>query len=98
MHSPPYQCNLGRAALDGKVVDHIPLDVHVGSITIQRFIESKQPYITLHVHVHESMRLTGEWKQRFGNTWSFNAAHDGSELSLIVFELHNPQWAERILI
>jgi len=97
-HSPPYKSNLDRAALDGKRVDHVPLDVHVGSIAIQRFIEEKQPYVTLHGHVHESTRLTGSWMQTFGRTYSFNAAHDGPELSLVVFELHNPQWGERLLI
>jgi uncharacterized protein len=97
-HSPPYQSNLDRAALDGRKFDHVPLDVHVGSIAIQRFIETRQPYITLHGHVHESTRLTGEWKQTFGRTFAFNAAHDGPELSLIIFELHNPQWVERVLL
>ena len=97
-HSPPYKCQLDRADLDGKTFDHVPLDVNVGSIAIQRFIEEKQPYITLHGHVHESTRLTGNWQEKFGRTYAFNAAHDGPELSLIVFELHNPQWAERFLI
>ena len=38
-HSPPYQTNLDRAALDGKFIDHVPLDVNVGSIAIKEFIE-----------------------------------------------------------
>ncbi len=97
-HSPPYQCDLDRADLDGKSVDHVPLDVHVGSIAIQRFIEEGQPFITLHGHVHESARITGKWQQQFGRTNAFSASHDGPELSLVIFELHNPQWAERILI
>ncbi len=97
-HSPPYNCNLDRASLDGQTVDHVPLDVHVGSIAIQRFIEERKPYLTLHGHVHESTHLTGQWKQEFGRTCSYNAAHDGPELSIISFELHNPQWAERFII
>jgi uncharacterized protein len=97
-HSPPYQSFLDRADLDGQIFDHVPLDVNVGSIAIQHFIEEKKPWITLHGHVHESTRLTGNWQQKFGRTHSFNAAHDGPELSLIIFELHNPQRAERLLI
>jgi len=97
-HSPPYQTGLDRAALDGKMVDHVPLDLHVGSIAIQRFIEEKQPYITLHGHVHESAAITGQWKQQFGRTLSFSAAHDGPELSLVIFKLDDPTKAERILI
>ncbi len=97
-HSPPYQTWLDRAALDGIMVDHIPLDVHVGSIAIQRFIETRQPYITLHGHIHESARLTGKWMQQIGKTYAFNAAHDGAELSLIKIPFHSPGDAERIMI
>ncbi len=97
-HSPPYQSYLDRAGLDGMMVDHVPVDVHVGSIAIQRFIEQKQPYITLHGHIHESASITGFWKQQFGRTCSFSAAHNGPELALIVFKLDDPSQAERELI
>ena len=97
-HSPPYNCNLDRAALDGKMIDHAPLDVHVGSVAIQRFIASHQPLITLHGHIHESARLTGAWSQRFGRTHAFNAAHDGPELSLITFDTDDPASATRRLL
>ncbi|MBN2044307.1 MAG: metallophosphoesterase, partial [Anaerolineales bacterium] len=60
-HSPPYQTTLDRAALDGRTIDGVPLDVHVGSIAIRRFILERQPRITLHGHIHESARLTGSW-------------------------------------
>lgn len=94
-HSPPYNTNLDRAALDGRMIDHVPLDVHVGSIAIKRFIEEKQPLLTLHGHIHESTRITGQWKEITGRTYSFQAAHDGQELSLIIFDLENPEKAER---
>jgi len=97
-HSPPYKTLLDRAALDGMMVDHVPLDVHVGSIAIKRFIEEKQPLLTLHGHIHESTRLTGQWQQQFNKTVSFNAAHDGTELALIKFDLENPAKAIRILL
>jgi len=58
-HAPPHETNLDRAALDGVIVEHVPLDVHVGSIAIRRFIEERQPLVTLHGHVHESVRLDG---------------------------------------
>ena len=97
-HSPPYKCKLDRAALDGKMIDYAPLDVHVGSIAIQRFIEEKQPLITLHGHIHESTKITGAWRDKFVYTESFNAAHEGSELSLIRFNPYFPQNAIRELI
>jgi Icc-related predicted phosphoesterase len=97
-HSPPYQTNLDRAALDGKIVDHVKLDPHIGSIAIRRFIESRQPLITLHGHVHESTRLTGSWQQQLGRTYCFSAAHDGPELALVRFNPDNPATATRELL
>ncbi|MCB2206624.1 metallophosphoesterase [bacterium] len=97
-HSPPYQTSLDRAALDGKTVDHVPLDVHVGSIAIRRLIEERQPLITLHGHVHESAALTRSWKQQLGNTWMYSAAHRGKELALVRFDPAAPSEATRELI
>jgi Icc-related predicted phosphoesterase len=97
-HSPPYNTNLDRADLDGKMFDAAPLDVHVGSIAIRRFIETRQPYITLHGHVHESARITGSWKDRIGSTYCFSAAHDSKELALVRFDLKDPENAIRELI
>ena len=97
-HSPPYQTTLDRAALDGRLVDHVPVDVHVGSIAIRRFIEQRGPLVTLHGHVHESARLTGAWSDRIGRTWCFSAAHDGPELALVRFDPDHPAAATRMLI
>jgi Icc-related predicted phosphoesterase len=97
-HSPPYRTDLDRAALDGRTVDHAPLDVHVGSIAIQRFIEDRQPLLTLHGHIHESPRLTGKWRQKIGRTHAFTAAHDGPELALVRFDLDDLDHATRELL
>ena len=97
-HSPPYQTHLDRAALDGKMIDHVPMDVNVGSIAIKRFIEERQPLLTLHGHIHESTRLTGYWQQQIGNTYAFNAAHDGTELSVIKFNSEDREGSERLII
>ena len=97
-HGPPHETNLDRAALDDKMIDHVPLDVHVGSVAVRRFIDRKQPYVTLHGHVHESARLTGSWQQQLGRTHVFGAAHDGPELALVRFDLDHPERAERQLL
>lgn len=97
-HSPPYKSKLDRAALDGKMIDYVPLDVHVGSIAIQRFIEKRQPLLTLHGHVHESARITGCWQDKFGSTHAFSAAHDGPELALVRFDCQNLHCASRQLL
>jgi len=97
-HSPPYKTNLDRVALDGKMIDHVPLDVHIGSIAMERFIKARQPYLTLHGHAHESARLTGSWQDQIGRTLCFSAAHHGPELALIKFDLENPEAASRELL
>ncbi len=97
-HTPPYRTKLDRAALDGRMVDHAPVDVHVGSIAVERFIRSRRPWITLHGHVHESARITGSWKDRIGRTHLFSAAHDGPELSLVRFDPADPDTATRELL
>ena len=97
-HTPPYQTKIDRAALDGKRFEGVPLDVHVGSIAVRRFIEARKPWITLHGHIHESARLTGSWRDVIGTTQMFSAAHDGSELALVRFDPEDPSAATRELI
>lgn len=97
-HSPPYRSKLDRADLDGQLVDHVPLDPHIGSIAIQRFIAERHPAVTLHGHVHESARLTNSWCDRSGDTHLFGAAHDGPELALVRFDLGDLAKATRELL
>ncbi|MGE5178303.1 MAG: metallophosphoesterase family protein [Bacteroidota bacterium] len=97
-HAPPYDTPLDRAGLDGTMVDHVPVDVHVGSIAIRRFIEAREPRVTLHGHIHESARITGAWRCRIGRTHALNAAHDGEELALVRFDPDRPGEAARSLI
>ncbi len=97
-HAPPHHTRLDRAALDGVMIDHAPLDVHVGSIAIRRFIEARQPLVTLHGHIHESARLTGQWRERIGATLALSAAHDGPELALVRFDPRQPEQATRELV
>jgi Icc-related predicted phosphoesterase len=97
-HSPPYGTAIDVADLQGTSVDHAPLDPHVGSIAIRRFIESGQPAVTLHGHVHESASLTGTWRDRIGRTHVLGAAHRGPELALVVFDPVRPEEAERWLL
>lgn len=97
-HCPPHGTRLDRADLEGKFVDHAPLDPHVGSIAIRRLIESKQPLLSLHGHVHESTRLTGAWREELGRTTAFNGAHHGPELALIRFDTDDLGAATRELL
>lgn len=97
-HSPPYQTKLDLSARAGRIVDHVPLDCYLGSIAVRRFIESRQPLLTLHGHIHESARLSGCWRDRLGRTHCFSGAHDGPELALVRFDPESLDTASRELI
>ncbi len=97
-HSPPYNTLLDHATLHAVNPDQPSVTLNVGSKAIRNLIDEKQPFITMHGHIHESPRISGEWKQRLGRTCSFSAAHDGPELALIKFELNDPMLVTRRLI
>jgi len=97
-HTPPYRTGLDRAALDGVMVEHVPVDVNVGSIAVMRFIETRQPRVTLHGHVHESTRLTGVWHEVIGRTHAFGAATDEKGLCLVSFDPEHPEGATREIL
>jgi len=98
LHAPPYNTYLDRAALDGMMVDHAPLDVHVGSFAIRRFIEERQPLMTLHGHIHESASITGRWMEKIGRTVCLSAAFEGDGLCLVRFDTEDPEGARREVI
>ncbi len=98
LHTPPCDTPLDHAGLSGRTDEHVSLDVHVGSVAVRRFIEKRQPLLTLHGHIHEAARLTGEWKIRIGRTVCINGAHDGPELALVRFDLESPEAATRDLL
>ncbi len=97
-HIPPYETLLDRADLDGRSCEHVPVDVHVGSIAVREFIHRRQPLLTLHGHVHEAARLTGSFKIKIGRTVCLNGAHDGPELALVHFDPESPEGAWRELL
>ncbi len=97
-HSPPFNSLLDVANIQIVDSELQPTTLNVGSKAIRNFIDEKQPYITMHGHIHESARITGEWKQKFDRTSSFSAAHDGPELAVIKFELNDPSTITRRLI
>lgn len=97
-HAPPHNTKLDRLAADGKMIDGVPLELHVGSIAVRRFIEARQPLLSMHGHIHESPRLMNAWRDRIGKTHIYSAAHDGPELALIRFDPAEPGKATRELI
>ena len=96
-HGPPHRTALDHLARP-RLAEGLVQDPHVGSIAIRDFILARQPLVTLHGHVHESTRLTGEWRQQLGRTWMFQGAHDGDELALVRFPADDPARATRNLV
>ena len=86
MHSPPWGTHL-----DGIQGGH-----HVGSRAIRNFIASGQPLLSLHGHIHEGPRLSGDFKDRIGKTLCVNPGQMLSkdkgfpDLQGVVFDLENP--------
>jgi len=97
-HAPPYRTGLDRAGLDGRSHDGVPVDPHIGSVAVRRFIEAHQPWLALHGHVHESARITGMWHDTIGRTPTISAAHDGPDLAIVRFDLEHPEEACRELL
>jgi Icc-related predicted phosphoesterase len=87
MHSPPRGTNL----------DVIYGGQSVGSRSIRRFIETFQPLMTMHGHIHEAPRLSGNYADWVGNTLCINPGQLLSEdegfprLQGVIFDLHNPE-------
>jgi Icc-related predicted phosphoesterase len=61
-HAPPL----------GTKLDMLFNGEHRGSEAIRRFIEKKQPLLTLHGHIHESCEVSGAMKQKIGRTLCIN--------------------------
>jgi Icc-related predicted phosphoesterase len=80
-HAPPYNTCLDKVGYEAP-----GFDPHVGSGSIRRFIDEAQPPLTLHGHIHESISLTGCWKERIGRTLVMGSAHEGDGLSLVRFD------------
>jgi Icc-related predicted phosphoesterase len=97
-HSPPHDTMLDDCDIHGRMFDHAPLDPHIGSIAIRRFLMAAQPLVSLHGHVHESTRLSGSFIDSLGSSPCINAAHEGDGLSLIRFDTYNPRSASRTII
>ena len=76
MHAPPFNTALDRL-YNGNPV---------GSKAIRYFIETHQPYLTLHGHIHESPLVTGRFIEEIGKTISLNPGQEAGTLHAVVFD------------
>tara|TARA_Y100000310_G_scaffold338612_1_gene428713 strand:- start:1553 stop:2566 length:1014 start_codon:yes stop_codon:yes gene_type:complete len=89
-HAPPYNTNL----------DLLSNNEHVGSLAIKKIIQSKQFYLTLHGHIHETVDNSGEFMDKIKNTIGITSGneHTTKTISIIEFNLYEPQKALRLII
>ncbi len=85
MHSPPF----------GTRLDTIQGGRSAGSRSIKTFIERRQPFLTLHGHIHESPEISGAYFDRIGETLAINpgqfarAERGFPRLHAVIFEIEN---------
>jgi uncharacterized protein len=89
-HSPPNNTTL----------DQLHGGAHIGSFAIKEFIDKHQPHLTLHGHIHETVDVTGEYKQRIGQTISASPGNHniGDTLHLLTFNMEDLSTLERITL
>lgn len=81
LHSPPRDTSC----------DVISTRQHVGSRAIRAFVERVSPRLVLSGHIHESPRVTGQWRDRLGNTTVVNPGQfGGPRLSGVWFDPQRP--------
>ncbi|OPZ76361.1 MAG: hypothetical protein BWY78_01394 [Alphaproteobacteria bacterium ADurb.Bin438] len=69
-HAPPYNTDCDYTKLkDGGFA-------HVGSKAIYKIIENKQPILTLHGHIHDTVQVTGNFPCEIGKTISCAVSSD----------------------
>lgn len=73
---------------------------HVGSFALRQFIEQFQPYLTLHGHIHETVSVSGKFKEIIKNSVSISPGNHnvGSDLAVLVFDLYDLRNVERRII
>lgn len=93
-HTPPDDTNL----------DQRYDNAHVGSMAVRLFIEEHQPYLTLHGHIHETVDVSGTFKDRIDNTLCLSVGnhnlgnYEPNDLSVLTFNLYDIRRAERRIV
>jgi Icc-related predicted phosphoesterase len=94
-HEAPFGTPLDKISPDNKYIKNGNL--HVGSVAIRQFIEKFQPLITMHGHIHETFRESGDYKWKSGKSLAVAPANDFSSdiLSYVIFSLKEPTKSNR---
>lgn len=79
-HTPPH----------GTALDRMAGGVHVGSLALRRFLEERQPPLSLHGHIHESPARSGRIAERLGQTLAVNPGASLAGLRAVELDLDDP--------
>jgi len=69
----------------------------VGSPAMFRFLESRQPLLSLHGHIHESPEETGTWKSTIGRTIVIQPGQSSAGLTVVIGDLDAMTFERRVL-
>lgn len=100
-HCPPYKTNLDYSTKDRYYYEGLKLDKHLGSIAIRNFIESAQPILSLHGHIHESTSISGKFQDRINNSICLNGAfhvEDTERTEIILIEVADELTFEKVTL
>lgn len=93
-HTPPFDtnCDLTKNK-DGTII-------HVGSKAVKKIIEEKQPLLTLHGHIHDTVQLTKIFPEHIGNTTccAVSNSHIGDNPYIVDVDIINAVNTKRILL
>jgi len=78
VHDPPFDTDL----------DRLSYGQPVGSRAVRDFILTRQLYLTLHGHIHESPQVTKRYATRLGRTICVNPGQ-GVQLHAVIFDLED---------
>lgn len=92
MHAPPFGTNLDKTGINPSY--------SVGSVAVRQFIESHKPHVTLHGHIHETVDVSGDFREKIGDSVALASGNHprGERLALVAFDLADPLSAERIVL
>jgi len=89
MHAPPYRTHLDHAGPG-----------HRGSFAMRMFIEEHQPHVTLHGHLHGTVKRSGQFMDKIGDTVCIATGNTNKTdtIAIVEFDLEDPESAERIIL
>ncbi len=90
IHTPPYKTN----------IDICKTKEHVGSLGVRKFIEEKQPLLSLHGHIHEACEMSSTYYDVLKKTLVINSCNDylNDNVALVVIEINKKIKHTRLLI